>query len=219
MESVLSDFIVLFPFRSTCRTWLKQTYADAVSQLRSVDRHAEPPGHIPETFQRGMNMQQAVLLHDAGRCPEAEELTNRVLKLKTADREAHWLLGLCLQQKGDFQGAEARFRFVLSMAPADSRALAALGFLLGKTGRRQEALTVAGTMNELAQKSRNMPYALAIVYAGLGDRDKAFSALERALEAKDQSIVYLNSSPRLAVLRDDPRFAALARRIGLSQKP
>jgi hypothetical protein len=53
--------------------------------------------------------------------------------------------------------------------------------------------------------------------AAIGDRDRAFEWLEKALEERDPMMVYLRVHPRLDPLRGDPRFDALVRRVGLSR--
>ena len=47
-----------------------------------------------------------------------------------------------------------------------------------------------------------------------GQRDQALRYLERAYEERSTVLAYLLIDPRLASLRDDPRFLALARRLG-----
>jgi hypothetical protein len=54
------------------------------------------------------------------------------------------------------------------------------------------------------------PYAIALIYAGLGDKDQAFVWLQKAVEDRSTSMVFLPTDPELASLRSDPRFAQLA---------
>jgi len=58
---------------------------------------------------------------------------------------------------------------------------------------------------------------LAGVYARLGDKEQAFTALEKAYEERDGGLNLLNVDPAFDSLRADPRFADLARRLGLPQ--
>ena len=53
----------------------------------------------------------------------------------------------------------------------------------------------------------------AIIYVGLGEKDKAFEWLEKGLD--DRSIYDSNAYPMLDPLRSDPRFADLLRRMNL----
>ena len=55
----------------------------------------------------------------------------------------------------------------------------------------------------------------ATVYAGMGDADMAFQWLEKARQAHDARIHGVRSMEFDSV-RSDPRFADLARRVGLS---
>jgi hypothetical protein len=53
------------------------------------------------------------------------------------------------------------------------------------------------------------------VYAGLGEKDEAFKALNEAYDDRSHWLVWLKLDPRWDGLRADPRFAQLIRRIGL----
>jgi hypothetical protein len=57
-------------------------------------------------------------------------------------------------------------------------------------------------------------YYFALVHAGLGERAQALRYLERAYEERSTVLAYLLIDPRLAPLRDDARFLALAQRLG-----
>ncbi len=59
------------------------------------------------------------------------------------------------------------------------------------------------------------PELLATVYAGLGDADRAFDELKRALSARDVRLIQLKVMPEFEALRADPRFKALLKEIGL----
>jgi tetratricopeptide (TPR) repeat protein len=60
------------------------------------------------------------------------------------------------------------------------------------------------------------PYNMAVAFAKLGEKDKAFDYLERAFMNRYTGMVWLKVSPEVDNLRDDPRFANLLQRIGLS---
>ena len=53
------------------------------------------------------------------------------------------------------------------------------------------------------------------VYAGLGDKENALSALEKALAAGYRDSEAIDASPNFDPLRDDPRFPDLLRRMNL----
>jgi tetratricopeptide (TPR) repeat protein len=61
------------------------------------------------------------------------------------------------------------------------------------------------------------PLNAAQAYCQLGDKDKAFSWLNKAYEAREISLMNLKVDPVFAPLRSDPRYADLVRRIGFPQ--
>ncbi len=58
---------------------------------------------------------------------------------------------------------------------------------------------------------------LAVSYALMGDRDKAFDALEKAFSIQDDELIFGIRYPALDSLRTDPRYAALMRRLALPE--
>ena len=58
-------------------------------------------------------------------------------------------------------------------------------------------------------------YSLAIIYAALGDNDRALLALDRAADILPQRVGLMMMYPEMATLRGDARFAAIRRKLGL----
>jgi hypothetical protein len=77
-----------------------------------------------------------------------------------------------------------------------------------KAGRRSDA-------ERLAAENDDYPHRATLIYAALGDRDRAFEALVRTAEREPQRIPLLLTYPEMASLRSDPRFAAIERQFGL----
>ncbi len=90
-----------------------------------------------------------------------------------------------------------------------------LGFALAKAGRIQEAKTILSKLE--TGKEYVSPVELAMIYVGLGDREKAFSLLNRGYAEHDSQMQYLLIEPHFDDLRADARFADLIRRVGLPQ--
>jgi hypothetical protein len=60
-----------------------------------------------------------------------------------------------------------------------------------------------------------LPYLLAAVYAGLGQKDKAFAYLDQALQERCLDLSWhFKADPRIDSLRSDPRFQALVGQMG-----
>jgi hypothetical protein len=82
--------------------------------------------------------------------------------------------------------------------------------------RRDDAEKILTTLREYSQKQNVPPLELAIIYIGLGDKDAAFTLLEKAYQDRFASLPYLNSDPIFSDLRSDPRFVDLCRRMNIS---
>jgi hypothetical protein len=61
------------------------------------------------------------------------------------------------------------------------------------------------------------PALIALTYAMLGDKDKAFAQLDKALAQKSVFLTYIKVMPDYDSLRSDPRYAELLKRMGLPQ--
>jgi TolB-like protein len=59
------------------------------------------------------------------------------------------------------------------------------------------------------------PFYVAMYFAELGDKDKAFAWLEKTYEERLYYVAWMNGDPCLDSLRDDPRFQQLVKRINL----
>ena len=104
----------------------------------------------------------------------------------------------------------------LSQDDQDTMAGLAHGF--ASAGQKTNAEKVLRQLEEKAKHSYVSPYMLATMYAGLGDRNRAFELLERAyLERSPDLSYFIRADLRIDRLRSDPRLADLLRRIGLPQ--
>jgi serine/threonine protein kinase/lipoprotein NlpI len=149
----------------------------------------------------------------AGQYDQAIEQARNTLALDSNFNLAHKLLGLAYMKKGQSDLAITELLEVLKNSTSgQDRAMLAQAYAL--SGKRAEAMRL---LNELRSKDSISPYYIAVIYAGLGDQQRAFESLERAYREQVSSLVYLNVDPRLESLRPDPRFRALAKRIGLPE--
>jgi len=94
---------------------------------------------------------------------------------------------------------------------------ATLGYAYAVSGNQAEAKKVLGQLQALSTQMYVPPFNIAVIYAGLGDKDQAFAWLEKAYTERSVWMPSLKIDPKFDNLRSDPRFADLMRRIGLPQ--
>jgi len=134
-----------------------------------------------------------------------------VLKRDSTDALAKWGLALVAEQQGRPDQA------IAILEPISGGSLnrkSSLGHAYAVAGKGSQARSVLASLRAAAGHSYVPSYYFALVHAGLGERDQALHYLERAYDERSTVLAYLLIDPRLAPLRDDARFLALARRLG-----
>ncbi|MEP6471849.1 MAG: hypothetical protein ABJC28_07515 [Acidobacteriota bacterium] len=70
-------------------------------------------------------------------------------------------------------------------------------------------------LTDLARERYVSPLDVARLKAQSGERDGAFASLEAAFLERSPGLVFLKVDRAWDRIRDDPRFAALVRRVGI----
>lgn len=92
---------------------------------------------------------------------------------------------------------------------------AALGLAYAVSGKMDEAMRLAEGFQTSAKKRYIPPTYFGMLFAGLGDQNKAMGWLEKAYEERADGLTWLNVEPMLDAVRNDSRFQTLIRKIGL----
>ena len=127
----------------------------------------------------------------------------------------HSYLGWTYLQQQKFDQAIAELEKARELSGSSPARLAELGHAYAVAGRRPQALKVLAELTALARNRYVEPDLIALIYAGLGDKEQAFRSLENAYEGHSVKLVLLKVDPRMDPLRSDPRFQELAKKIGL----
>ena len=126
----------------------------------------------------------------------------------------HYFLGRAYVQKGRFPEAIAALKQGISLE-GTNEVWSSLGHAYAMSGKREEAQKVIEHLKEPSVHEYVAPYNIAVIYAGLGEKDEAFAWLNRACQERSYLLTYLTVDERLDKLHSDPRFDELVRRVGL----
>jgi serine/threonine-protein kinase len=85
-----------------------------------------------------------------------------------------------------------------------------LGYALAVAGKRDEALKIVRRLDELSKQRYVSPYHTAVVYAGLGEKERALDLLEKARNERFNWMPFLQVEPLFDALRGEPKFNELA---------
>ena len=137
-----------------------------------------------------------------------------VLDMHPQFRLIHSYMGLAHVGRGAYPDAIAAFEKAIELggAPTDR---AVLAHAYARAGQIDRARAILAEL-ERPQGGEFLPaYYFALIHVGLGDRDRAFAALDRAFKERVGPINELNIDPMFDSVRDDPRFDPLLRRLRL----
>jgi TolB-like protein/DNA-binding winged helix-turn-helix (wHTH) protein/Tfp pilus assembly protein PilF len=147
--------------------------------------------------------------------PDLIEASRRGLLLDTKDWFQHYALGVGYEGTGKTQEAISEYQKAIELS-GGSRGAVALAHAYSAVGRKAEAEKILRDLERKSKETSASPYAMATIYAGLGENDKAFEFLEKAYSQKSLGVpLWLSSDLVLESLRPDPRFQNLVGRIGL----
>jgi adenylate cyclase len=92
-----------------------------------------------------------------------------------------------------------------------------LGYAYGASGDRAHAMAEIAELNKRSLHGYIDPFNLAIVYLGMGDRDRALDSLEKAYAAHSQFLGWLKMDRIFDPLRSEPRFIALLKKLNFEK--
>ena len=125
-----------------------------------------------------------------------------------------WLARTYLEKKMYKEALDENNR-VLKVNTTWPVALAAIGYIYGISGHKQEAASILDSMIRLSRSKYVTPYSVALVYAALNDKENAFKCLDQAYADRANWLVWIKLDPRWRPLYDDKRYAALVKKVGL----
>jgi tetratricopeptide (TPR) repeat protein len=154
----------------------------------------------------------------AGRYDEALEQVKKTLQLDPHFAPAHQTMGWAHLHQGQRGDAVQDFQKALQLSgPEDTDLLLDLGFAYATAGNQEEAGKILGKLKSLRERGIVPSGSIGILYGALGDLNEAFVWLEKAYEERDPQLTYLKVGRRFEPMRQDPRFRALVRRMGLPE--
>jgi tetratricopeptide (TPR) repeat protein len=198
--------IELEPGYSTAHHWYAE-YLVAMGRIDEGIAEAERALEL-DPLSLIINADAGWFFEMAGKSDRALLQLHRTLELEPRFSPTHLYLGEAYLRKEMYPQAIAAYRESASLG--DSSSSAPLGYAYGRSGKRAEARKI---IEQLHRRPNMSPTSIAIVYTGLGNKDRAFALLEQAFKEHDDSLIYIGSQTFFDPLRSDPRFRDLLRRM------
>ena len=193
--------------------------------LRVLGRYAESAREYRrarelEPLVRFFSFQEARVLLCARRTDAALALAMSSISLGERSPSAHTLAADALAALHRYDEALHEHQVAVQLV-GDSAAAAALGQLHGSAGYATMHLAQArAAIQDLDARARRglfvAPTHRAAAYAMAGDRQNAYAWLDSAVQSRDVLITKVGCNPSFDGMRAEPRFLAIAARVGVS---
>jgi len=160
----------------------------------------------------------AQVAFQAGQYPAAMEHARRAILIDSQFWIGYMELAQAYEQIGQPDLALAALTDAARFSGSNSKVTSLRGYILAKTGRFSEAREVLRQLGSDSDSGTRYvpPVAVALVYAGLGDREAVMVWLAKAYDEHDVHLIYLPVDAKWDPYRADPRFQALLTRCGFT---
>ncbi|HEY0459913.1 MAG TPA: tetratricopeptide repeat protein, partial [Pyrinomonadaceae bacterium] len=118
-----------------------------------------------------------------------------------------------LRMGGNFAEAIDKAQQAIEFQPENPMYQIGLAAAYAAAGKREEAEKELNEILIISAEKYVSPYLLATVYITLGDREKTFEQLEKAVEIHDTWTNWVTVDPQFESLRDDARYEEILRLI------
>ncbi|WP_157898606.1 winged helix-turn-helix domain-containing tetratricopeptide repeat protein [Luteitalea pratensis] len=185
-------------------------HADANAELRRA-RELDPLDPVPAA----MSSQAAFQARDFR---AALELAHRTIAINPGFWYGYQMQAQAEAQLDSTASAMQSVQRAIQLSGRNSKPVSLHGYLLGRNGQAAEARALIASLEAQAAKTYVPPYTMALIQAGLGDRDGVFDWLERAYAVRDVHLIYLPVDVKWDPYRSDPRFASILARCGFTTR-
>jgi TolB-like protein/DNA-binding winged helix-turn-helix (wHTH) protein/Tfp pilus assembly protein PilF len=186
-------------------------YMGRIEEALALARRAQRLDPVSPAAQ----MNVGVILYFARRYDDAVVAIKETLDLAPDFGPAYVTLGRIYVAKGMPDRAVAELERARDLMGRRPDVVTPYAYALAHAGRQREARAMLDGLRETAKPQDPAPVRVALVHIALGETDRAFGWLEKAIEARDWQMALLNVEPAFDLLRSDQRFAALVERVGL----
>ena len=157
----------------------------------------------------------AVQLYLARKFDRAIEQAHNTLEMDENFAISYAVLGQVYVSKGMYREGLSALEKYSALTKGSAASLALLGYAHARSGEPEKSLQMIDKLKAASKQCFVPALFVALVYAGLEDKDQAFTWLEQAYEERFNRLAYLKVEALWDPLRSDPRFADLLRRVGI----
>src|SRR6202035_4052321 len=130
----------------------------------------------------------------ARRYDEAVQKSKKILEMDPSFAIGHYELGQALVQKHVYDEAIVEFQRAIELSGHSGAFDSYLGYTYAISGRKEEALKIVDDLQARHDQNPSADADIALIYVGLGDRNQAMIALNKAYEARFKASIILRTA-------------------------
>jgi tetratricopeptide (TPR) repeat protein len=165
--------------------------------------------HSLDPLSQRITANAGCLLLLAGRHDQAEEHLAMILRQDPANGIALAYYSEVLAVRGRYREAVESGRRAVELLGGDNWVELLVALYHARSGERAEAEEILARLERVAGDEFVSSAMSAAVYEALGDKEKAFALLEKAILERDFDVNWLMCAPEYGRLREDPRFVKM----------
>jgi serine/threonine protein kinase/tetratricopeptide (TPR) repeat protein len=209
-EKYLKKSISLNPNYALARIWycyylaMKGNFEEAISQINRAIEFDPLTPYVQQTL-------NWTLFH-AGRTAEAIDSTRRLLEREPNYALSHFFMSSVLWHEKQFEEAIRVAQRGIELLGRIPYSLCWLASAYAAAGEKEKTLALIDEIELMSASRYVSPYLTAMIYSNLGDTERAFERLEKAVEMRDGRLAWLAIDPQFDILHDNPRFREILRK-------
>jgi tetratricopeptide (TPR) repeat protein len=217
-ESEYKRAIELNPNLDTARTRyafylsIMDRNSEALEEIRQAQ--LRDPANIRMTI-----LWKSIILVQARRFDEALKLYREASAMESGGSSLDFDFGYAYAGNGQYEEAAEAFKKSVELFGGEQKYSQSLVYLAAAyakiPARRDDAVAIVKRLETTDEYVS--PALIAAIYAALGEKGKAMTALERAYSERDLLLRYIGVGYEYDGLRQDPRFVALLKKTGLNK--
>lgn len=156
----------------------------------------------------------AKILQEQGQYDRAIGQARKTLDLEPNSAVTRAVLGIAYHDKHMYAEAISEFKKALQLGGPPEEVRGLLGYTFAVSGDRVDAEKIIAELEAVFPAHTRAALDLAVVFAGLGDKEATLNWLEKAQQAHVTDMIGIGRDPHFGEVRGDRRFQVLLQRAG-----
>jgi serine/threonine protein kinase/tetratricopeptide (TPR) repeat protein len=187
-------------------------------ELAALGRHEEAQRATDRALQldpvsTSINATSGLVFYFSRQFEQSLMQCRKTIELDPTFFASHFVCGLALEQLGQHDEAIVEFQAGVERSARLPLFVAALGHGYAVAGRREDAHRMIEEIRDPSRQRYQSSYALAAIYAGLGETSQALEWIEKACDERATWMIFLRVHPYFDDLRSEPRFQKIVDRL------